>query len=218
MAKKEESISILLPEGRVINESFLEKDVFTDEKGREATPSYKGEFAIPDDELDDVYTAVMDAAFEKWGSKAIEEDDDGDDVLAAHIVNPIHDGDKLAAARDEKGKDGSAYAGLSVIRAATIFNAGGVDAPGGIQVWDEEVKAIGPANRQQLYRGCYGVAAVTLGCYTIGKQDGVNFYLDGFQKTKDGDPLSTGKDTSKLFKAVGRKEGEGATRRRGRKG
>jgi len=219
MAKKEEPVQqVSLPEGRVINESLLEKDIYTDERGREATPSYKIELTYLDEVLDEVYDLVLDTAEAKWGSEAIAKDDAGNDVLASHIRSPIRNGDEMAADREQRGKDGSAYAGMSVIRADTIFNFNGQDAPGGVQVWDEAMKKITAANRELIYRGVYGYVAVVASAYPGigGGQDGVKFYLNGFQRTKDGEPIATGSDTSRLFKPVGRAEGEG-TRKRTRK-
>lgn len=220
--KNSEMKMVSLPEGRVINESMFVKDTFVDERGREATPSYKLEQTFDDADLDDVYNLIMDCAEEKWGASAIEKDDGGNDVLAGHIRSPLRDGDEMAAARERKGKDGGAYAGKTVIRMDTIFNAEGNNAEGGIQVWDENVKRVTGANRQVIYRGVYGYAAVVASAYpgVGGGNDGVKFYLNGFQKTrdqgKDDVPLASGSDTSKLFKPVGRKEGEG-TRKRTRK-
>ena len=54
-------------------------------------------------------------------------------------------------------------------------------------------------------------------CYTVGGKDGVNLYLQGFQRTRDGEHIVSAADTSQLFKPVGREKGAG-TGKRARKG
>ena len=211
-----------LPVGRVINASLFEKDTFTDTQGNPGTPSYKIELVFnPEDLLgegtEDVPTVedmLYNAAEEKWGKGA------GDDCLEGRMRSPLLDGNKLAARREKKGKPGEAYEGKLVIRAHTLFNKDGDNATGGIQVWDENVKAIDPVKKAAIYPGCFGVAAVTIGTYTTKDNEGdeVNammFYLSAFQKTEEADRLSTPKDTSTLFRKVGRSEG---SKKRTRKG
>ena len=210
MTDKKEAETILTPEGRLINESMFEKDQFNDE----ATPCYKIEMAFEPDDLADIEAALGRAAAEKWGAGA------EDDYFAGKIIDPIKVGDKMAAKREEKGKAGDAYAGKMVIRAHTIYNRHGQDAPGGIFVCGPGGSGdeIGAANRQEVYGGCYGQAALTIGTYDDARSGdhALMFYLSAFQKTRDGERLMEARDYNKVFKPVGREEGEGTTRRKSR--
>lgn len=212
-----------LPVGRVINQSLFEKDVYTDPQGNAGKPSYKLEIAFDPADLvgegTEDYPTVEDrlywAAEDKWGEGA------GQDFLDGKLRSPLLDGDKLKARREKRGKPGDAYEGKLVIRAHTLFNKHGEDASGGIQVWDEDVAEIDAANRQKIYSGCFGIAAVTIGTYVTKDVEGdeVNalmFYLSAFQKLDEGDRLATPKDTSSLFQKVGRTKG--AAKKRSRKG
>ncbi len=208
--ERTEKKRILTPVGRLINESLFEKDQFNDE----ATAYYKVEMAFPWDDVEALEKELATAAQEKWGAGAF------DMYYDEGIISPLLNGDKLAARREEKGKPGDAYAGMAVLRAHTIFNKHGQDAPGGLFVCGPEgpKEEIGAANRQEVYPGCYGQAAVVIGTYDDSRSGdhALMFYLSGFQKTKDGERLMTATDFSEVFKAVGRTEGEGPARRRQR--
>ncbi len=216
---KQEVEPFTLPEGRVINCALFEKDVYTNPKGEAGKPSYKIEIAF---DLEDVQgegtfeDKLIDFAVEKWGEGA------EDDYLDRKIRSPFLEGDKLAKRREDNDKPGDAYKGKLVIRAHTLFNRDGRDGPGGIAVWDDgaggEVGPIEPMQADQVYPGCYGKIAVTIGSYdNSGGDPCLMLYLSAFQKTRDGDRLLTPRDTSKLFEPVGRQKGE-ASKRRTRKG
>lgn len=208
---KKKLIDLTLPVGRLINESLFEKDAYKPEHGREGEPRYKVELAFDDNEaFGAVYDALDQAAFQEWGDSVKLSIDGGT------VIVPVLDGNNLARKRETKGKQGDAYKGKLVIRAATKFNLNGVDGPGGIQVFDEQVKPISPANRSAIYNGCFGCAAVSIGTYIDEKtgNPALNFYLEGFQKTGDGERLASAKDTSVMFKPIGRPEGEPVARRR----
>ncbi len=201
----------LLPEGRLINQALFIKDQYNDK----ATPCYKLELAFDDKDLDDAEARLMAAAVDKWGAGADQD---------KNLILPFLDGDTLAAKRESKGKEGDAYKGKVVIRANTIYNSEGNDADGGISVYGIETEplSIVLGNSKEVYAGCYGYAAVTIGTYTEEKTDNraLKFYLTAFKKSKDGDALSSGSDHSGLFggtpAAAGRTEGETANRSRGR--
>ncbi|HZX69782.1 MAG TPA: ssDNA-binding protein [Rhodanobacter sp.] len=209
-------MTFLLPEGRVINEALFEKDAYVDPRTEKAgTPFYKIELAFAPEAVTGQGTIeddLIEAACQEWGDSAEKE------FLDGSIRSPFLDGDKLAKKRADKGKEGEAYKGTIVIRANTLFNLNGQDAPGGIQVYDENVKAIGPAQRAAIYPGMYGQCAVTILCYLDnGGDKAMKFYLSAFQKTKDGEKLIASSDHSSLFKPVGTPvvaAGEPATRSR----
>ena len=214
--EKKPAEQYLLPEGRVINHSLFVRDQYVSEGGDEGKPSYKIELAFEKGVLDDLYNKCCDVADEKWGKGAGDEES---------FIVPILDGDKLKAKREDKGKVGDAYGGMEVIRAKTIYNKFGAEADGGIQVFAPDVSEIGPANQGEVYQGCYGHAAIVFNPYikkgTNGEEDrkAVSFYLNAFQKTKDGEKLVTGADHSQMFKPVGRTGGgDGGSTRRRRKG
>jgi hypothetical protein len=212
MSKKAEPAEVFtLPEGRLINQSVFVRDSYTDEKGNTGEPSYKVEIAFPKGDLDAVMDRLLDAADDKWGEGAGDDED---------LVIPILDGNKLAKKREDKGKEGAAYKGMDIIRANTKFNSEGDDGPGGIAVYDEdgetEIKL--NLNGDRIYPGCMGIAAVTIGFYQTNRGDNaMKFYLSALQRTGEGERLSAPKDHSKLFKPVGRKAG-GDTKRKSRKG
>ena len=186
---------ITLPEGRLINHALFEKDTFKDEKGREATPRYKIELALEVDSVKELEDAIVAAAVAEWGASAEKEYDEG------KIDSPILEGDELAAKREAKGKSGDAYKGKLVVRASTQFNKNGDDAPGGVYVCGPDAVELDFADRGQVFNGCFGVAVVVPSAYSISGKRGVTLYLEGFQKTKDGDRLGGG-DKSSLFKPM----------------
>lgn len=208
------SDSFPLPEGRIINVSAFVKDAYN----KQATPAYKVEVAIPVDHpgLIELENKLMDAADENWGKGA------GD---AKSLVFPLLEGDKLMRRREKRGKDGSAYKGMTVIRASTLFNLEGHDAAGGINVYDEDVNVIAPTEQKKLYAGCKAIVGVAIGFYTKDIEDddgdpvtvnGLKFYLSAIQKTGDGERIATGSNKSSLFKPVARPDGDaggGETRR-----
>lgn len=54
-------------------------------------------------------------------------------------------------------------------------------------------------NKDQVYRGCYGHALVSVGMYGGGK--GLSLCLHGFQKTRNGEPLFTSSTNVDLFES-----------------
>lgn len=208
-----------LPESRLINHSLFIRDVYKDPKtGKEGLPRYKVEVAFdPKDVTGEgtIEDAILDTVEAAWGKSA------PDDFLDGKIASPFIEGDRLAAAREEKGKAGDAYKGKLVLRSDTAFNRNGEDADGGAAVFDEAVHPIGilEQNTSAVYQGCHGVVAVTIACYgeinARGQDErGVKLYLVAFQKTRDGEKLMSSQDHSKLFKPVGRDTGASTTRRR----
>ncbi len=200
MAKEKAQVH-LLPVGRLINHSLFELDQYIPKKGQPGTPSYKVELAFDKGDLDVIHNAMLDFANETWGADA----EDG-------VVLPIKDGDAMAKKREKDGKPGDAYEGKDVLRANTIYNKHSEKGPGGIQVLNFDCSEIGPANRSEIYQGCYGIAAVTFSGWTdeTTGNNAITLYLSAFQKTADGERLVTPKDHSKLFKPVGRKPAEEA--------
>lgn len=215
MAKKEKVPTVRLetPVGRLINNSFFEKDIYKDEDGREADPSYKIELAIdPDEEgLDDFETQIVDLVEQFWGKGAVDDYWDGG-ILC------LRSGDDIAKERDKRGKPSDAYVGQLILRGSTVFNRDGQDAPGGIYVCDEDAEELDFAEKhKKVYNGCYGKAVVQAKPYELNKRRGIKFYLQGFQFVKDGEKLRTS-DPSTLFKPLGRKPAEGESKgRRGRR-
>ena len=202
-----------LPEGRLINHSLFVRDQF-DEK---AKPKYTVEIAFDENALEGVENALAKAAGEKWGAKAVEE------YWAGDIVSPIIDGEVLKKRREAKGKVGDAYAGKLIIRAATIFNRHGEEDVGGVAVYGPDAEPIEVVNKGDVYQGCFGIAGVKIDFYQDAKsqKNALMFYLEAFQKTRDGERLISEADHSNLFKPVGREptaEGEEAPARRRRPG
>lgn len=76
------------------------------------------------------------------------------------------------------------------IKGATYMKAKSKDKPVVVDKVPQSI--IDPA---EIYAGCYGLASLTPSAYGGLKGEemidaGINFYLAGFQKTRDGDPLS----------------------------
>jgi|TARA_R110000823_G_scaffold229911_1_gene356820 hypothetical protein len=191
MTDKATAQIILLPKGRLINNSLFVMDQFNDK----AKPSYKLEIAFDKGALDVFNDQLLDHAVATWGKGA-----DGDDLII-----PIKSGDDLAAKREKNGKPGTAYKGMEVIRANTIYNKHGEEGPGGVQVINMDGESeIGPANKSEIYNGCYVIAAVTIGTYTDQStgNNALTLYLAAVQKAEDGEHLTAPKDHSSLFKPV----------------
>lgn len=205
---KKEPVRLMTPVGRIINHSLFEKDVFVDERGREAVPSYKIEMVFDPAELEEFENAIVAAAVDFFGAGAEDDYDQG------RLHSPVLDGDALATARVVRGKSGEAYEGLLAIRAKTIFNRDGDDAPGGVYVCGSDAKELDFAERGKVYNGCHGMASVTVNPYPgiAGGQPGVSLYLNGFQLVKDGERLR-GSDPSSLFSPMMGKGSEGKGRK-----
>jgi hypothetical protein len=204
---------VTTPEGRLINNSVFTKDIYKDPTtGKEGVPSYKIEMAFEEGVLEKIDEELAQAAKAKWGAGAYDE------YFDAKIRSPILDGDELVKRREDRGKAGDAYAGMDVIRAHTQFNQFGADALGGIAVFGPDVKPIEPAAQQDIYNGCYGCARLTIDSYIESntQRRALMFYLNAFQKTRDGDRLVAQQDHAGAFKPVGRPEGESTKRRRAR--
>lgn len=222
--KKRERKTFTLPEGRLINHALFERDIYKDPKtGKENDPRYQIELAFDAKQIEGEGTIedqLLDEALAEFGdSKATEDAFFGGDIRV-----PFLNGDELAKKREEKGKQGDAYKGKLVIRAATTFNKDGVAGPGGIAVYGpgggEDPISTNHGNVDSVYPGCYGIAAVTIAAGVDPGRGGgryTKFWLVGFQKTRDGEKLFSGRDTASLFKPVGRTEGasEGRRSRRG---
>lgn len=217
--KKEKPV-FMLPEGRLINHALFERDVYEDPKGRKGSPLYKIEMVYDPKQVQGEGTiedALLQAALDEWGDTKKTEDE----FFNGDIRVPFIDGTKYAAKREDKGKAGDAYKGKLIVRSNTKFNRDGVDGPGGVSVYDENTNPVGlvEGNSGIIYPGCYGILAVTI---SAGRDVGdeakhVKFWFVAFQKTRDGEKLASSRDTSKLFKPVGRTEGasEGRRSRRG---
>lgn len=210
MADKKEALRLMTPVGRLINNSLFEKDVYTDDRGREAEPSYKIEMVFGMDDLDEFEQQIAAAAEEFFGGDAL------DDYWEGRIASPISDGDEKAEAREKRGKNGDAYKGTLVLRAHTKFNRNGEDAPGGIYVCGANAKELDFAEaRTIIYNGGYGMASVTVNCYhPIAKGlPGVSLYLNGYQFAEDGERLR-GADPSSLFSPMMGAKSESKGRKR----
>lgn len=210
MAKSSEEVKTyeIFVDGRVINSALYVKDAYNEQ----SVPKYKIEIAFPkgDGQKEKIEDQLLDFADDRWGEGAGDDED---------LVLPFLDGDKLARKREKKEKDGAAYKGMWVIRADTIFNKDGDDGPGGVYVVDEHNDPILAINKKDFYNGCYARVAVNPAGYQNAEENNaVKLYLQGVQKTDDGEPLKSPADRSSLFKPVGRSGGgeksEGGSRRR----
>ncbi len=215
MTDKTEKPTFTLPEGRVINHSLFALDQFKEGD----KPQYKVELAFPTGALEELKDALANAAADYYGDAAFDGFDRPGD--ANFVRSPIISGDKLAKKREDKGKTGDAYKGMSVIRAHTTFNQHGQNGPGGVFVCGpggaEDV--IEQVRAHEVYNGCYGIALVTIGAYQSNEGDNaLTVYLNGFQKTKEGEKLVSERDFSDAFKAVGRDQEGGTGGRKRRKG
>lgn len=206
--------SVMTPEGRLVNGSLFEKDTYKDEKGREAIPSYKIEMAFDDgDAISDIEDVIVATAVETWGERAEDMYENGD------IRSPLLDGDAMAQKREKRGKPGDAYAGKVIIRAHTIYNKHGEDAPGGVYVADENAEELAFDKRGKVYNGSYGVAVVQASTFEIDGKKGVSLYLNGYQFVKDGEPLR-GSGVAAMFQPLSKpdagSEKKGRRRRSGK--
>ena len=221
MAKDKEVKRFTLPEGRLVNHALFIKDAYKSPQGGESTPKYKVELAFDPDQVEGEGTIedeLLEAAIQEWGPGAEK------DFIDGGIGLPFIEGDRLAKNRKAAGKPGDAYEGKTVIRADTIYNKDGVDGPGGVQVFDEDVNEVSFMGKDKVYQGCYGAALVTISCYLDNRGNrAMKFYLSAFQKSRDGERLVTPQNHAGAFKPVGRQTAtagaeEEGSRRRSRKG
>lgn len=208
MSEDKVTFEVTTPMGRLINFSLFERDQYD----KEAKLKYNIELAFDPDQVygegteeePSVEDVLYAAAEHYWGEGAGQRFLDGD------IRSPLLIGDNMKAKRDAKGKPGDAYEGKIVIRAGTIFNKDGFAGPGGIDVWDEELKAIAAVAQAKVYRGSYGAASLVVDNYTDTdpRTDEeilcLMFYLKAYQFLEDGERLVLMADTAGAFKAVGR--------------
>lgn len=211
----EEKKVIHTPIGRVINHSVFEMDKFNDK----ANASYKIELAFDDnEELDDLYKEMYDFAVATWGAGADAED--------APLVIPLKDGNKMADKREKDGKNGDAYKGKIVLRANTIYNQHGENAPGGLKIVNENSDGyLEFSEHDKFYRGCEARIALTLKAYMhkYKVRDGeeieepaITCYISAVQYCGPGERLAGERDDTKLFAPVGRDQegGSGGRKRR----
>ena len=225
MAKTETNY-FATPEGRLINNSLFERDIFKDARGNEGKPRYNVELAFDPDQVQGEAEAgkpltledqLFNYAEDKWGEGA------GQDFLDGKIRSPLLSGDRQAEKREKRGKPGDAYKGKIIVRAHTLFNKHGEEAPGGIQIWDEDIAQMEDVDaKEKCYNGSYGAARLSIGDYEDTDADDearncLMFYLSSYQYRGEGERLVSPQDTSDAFEPVGRKKGE-ASKRRTRKG
>lgn len=209
-AKKEPAEKFMLPEARLINNSLFEKSSYTDERGVEGKPAYKVELAFDPADLvgeGKIEDNVLDAIIAKWGDAAQDE------FAAGVIHGPWLNGDRLAAEREAKSKNGDFYKGKLIVRSDTTFNAKGEDGPGGIFVAGPDGNELPFTDRGKVFNGTYGIAVINIACYEINTIKYVKFYLSGYQYTRDGEAIRSNA-VAGMFKPVTAATSAVGTRRR----
>ena len=207
MSDNQPQEATVTPKARLINRSLFEKDAYTAPGQEPGTPMYKAEIALDPD--DPEFEDFEDAMFDYIENQGHDPDD---------VALPFIDGDDLAKDREARNKPGDAYRGKEVLRVNTIYNHEGEDAPGGVEVYDEDVKRVSIQHGDKLYRGCLVRVAVTFKIWKDPKtrQHRLKCYLKSVQKVGDGERLKSAADHSNLFEPAERKAGEGRRRRRRR--
>ena len=218
--EKSKTQTFVLPEGMVLVEALLERDVYKDkDTGAEGKPKYKvvvafdpasvtGEGTIEDDMADAIAAAYGDQTADEWLASPRRAD----------RISPLKDGNEIAKEREAAGKDGSASKGKIVLSADSIYNLDGKEGPGGFLIYGPDNQKYSQAKHGDLYSGMYGRMAVTLHAYKDYPRKGdrgVKCYLAQFQKTRDGTKLAAEK--SSLFAPVAgatSASAEGGRRRR----
>lgn len=113
----------------------------------------------------------------KYGQKSTE---------ASTFKNPLRDG-------DAEKPDDPVYAGHYFINANNTKPVG---------VIGPDAKRISDFNRDSVYSGCYGNAAVNFFPFNFNGTIGVGCGLNAIQKVADGEPLGGTVDPESLFAAV----------------
>ncbi len=208
MSEQDEGKFFGTPEGRLINGALYERDIYTDAKGNEGAPKYNVEMAFQAEEVTGegdgteagktLEDRLYEYADEKWGEGS------GEKMLAGDIRSPLLDGDKLAAKREKRGKTGDAYKGKIVVRAHTLYNKHGDQAPGGIKVWNPDMtEEVDLADRENVYNGSMGAMRLSIGDYENSEGDPcLMFYLSAYQYRGAGERLMSVADTASAFKPV----------------
>lgn len=218
--KKDPAPVYVLEEGRLINSALFERDIYKDpDTGAEGKPLYKIEMAFDaaafNCEKYDVKPGdgsrygwleelVVNEVYKEWGNKSANDPNDPKLTVADEFMDhldgkltrtrfrsPFLDGNVLAAARKERGKEGTAYEGKFVIRANTTYNKDGHEGPGGINVYGPDAQPVMDAST--VFPGCNGVVAVTIkaGIVKATQEHWVKFYLSAFQRTPGGEALKS---------------------------
>ena len=115
-----------------------------------------------------VVSAYEEAVTGKWESKR-----------PAKWWNPLQDGD---IPKDDGEDRGEAYHGHFYLNAKSLTRPGVVGA---------DMQPI--MSTEDFYSGCYGYASVAFGGFKSNGNYGVSCYLNNLMKTRDGDPLGSGK-------------------------
>ena len=200
------------PVGRLGFNALWEKDAYKDEKtGAESEPKYKADLILSTDDTGDLWDLVYEEGMAGNGMSEAQLDTA---IQSGMFIVPIKNGDEIAANREAKGKNGDAVKGKEILRASTLFNSNGDNAPGGVFVVDENNEQIEWDKRGKVYLGCDMILSTSFSYYKTGTSQGVTAYLNGAQYVGDNERL--GQDKSKLFAPLATQEGAPRSRR-GRK-
>lgn len=114
------------------------------------------------------------------------------------VTFPFKKGDAEAEKAAAKGKDGSFYKGLVVVKTSSQFQP---------QVVDDQSQPI--IDHGKIYSGCYGFAEVNFVATEITSDDGVKRYVTAYtnfvMKSRDGDRIA-GRTAKDVFKGIKGKE------------
>jgi hypothetical protein len=179
--------SLVLPEAQA-NYVFLTKPRASDKPDAEA--AYSLTLSWPKDEVDlsDLKKAILQAARNKWGDKAL------DGLKKGFIASPIGDGD---------ARESDEFAGCWTV---TCRRKESLGPPG---VVDASVSPIIDPN--EIYSGMFCHVSVSVFGYENSGKKGVGLGLNNVQKTKDGERRSGKPDPKNEFKPLAKRAPSKAT-------
>ncbi len=124
--------------------------------------------------------AAREAAKKKWPNRAMKG-----------LFFPFKDGNKIADAAKEKGKNHDYYRGYLVIRAKSTYQP---------VICDADYNNI--IDERRIFSGCKGVAELTFAAYeNAAAGDGVTCYLNAYMHTAEGERIG-GRSASRIFGGV----------------
>ena len=172
---------VVTPEFRLVYPNLFEARAFVRDGKPQGEPKYGLVMLFKPDEIDGMKSTAAGVAKAKWPGRDLKE-----------LKFPFKKGDAEAKKREDKGKDGSFYAGTVVIKASSKYQP---------QVVDMDRKDI--LDPKRVYSGVYAFAELNFVAYNGvgGGQDGVTCYVNFVMISRKGDRIA-GKTADDVFSGV----------------
>lgn len=167
------AITLNTPVGRLSYPSLFKARSMKQQDGSMSTPKFGAVLILDPKDCDKLKAAIIAAAKEKWGDKAVEG------LAAGRLRNPLRDG---------KIKEDTAYHGKLFI------GGNGVDKPGLVDVAGNPV-----TDPAAVYPGMYARFNISLFTYDMPQNRGVGVGLNHVQLVAAGERLDSRQAPDKAF-------------------